>query len=492
MTACFIIILFILFAGLVALIENKKMNAHQEESGTIQELEIDALFPKQSIGVSECSDIVSNCTTDVPATYVPTTESVKEETIGFLVKVVPEMYKDDGEDEFDEFDDDDEFEDEYDVPYESYTDYLHSITPKTLKHEFVYARELTSTEKYFLRAISNKAVKNLDIARHWYYIYNLNIRATIAQLIGSGHLQVCNDISLERYTIPKLKDILIKKHLPKTGVKQVLIDRIWDNFTENELHDICGDDLMCYKLTEKGEDAVSSLARSATYNLELEDECIKLILDRRYNEAYRLVSDFRLESRIETGLNFDWSSSGIWNGKKLIGSNKKIKHYRACCIFCEMMGISAGKALVMYERLMGEKFDVDKEMSKLPARYYNFYDSNMRELKSYAECGIEKYRIATCLDARTCKKCAHMDGKVFNVADAVIGVNAPPFEYNCRCTTVAHFEKTDLSRLERSARDPETRQHYRVPGDMTYKEWSRQYFPERYKEYFCEEESESE
>ena len=380
----------------------------------------------------------------------------------------------------------DKLDNEYVVPYEQYNEYLHSITPKAIMSKLNAIRPLTSTEKFFLRAVSNKSVKNLDIARHWYYIYNLNICETIALLIGSEHLQICDDIALERYTIPKLKEILVKKELSKTGNKQVLIDRIHDNFTEHELRDICGDELMYYKITEKGKQVVGSLVDSATYNLELEDECIKLILKKQYDEAYRLVGTFRLNSRIQTGLNFDWAKARTWNGRKLIKSNKRIKYYSACCIFCEMMGISTKKALTMYNRIFGKKFDIAKEMAGVSVKHYHFYNNSLRNLNDLKDCDIKKYRISCVLDAKTCKKCAHMDGKIFNVNDAVIGINAPPFEFDCRCMIVAHFEDRDLSNSKRSARNPITKQRFFVPGNTTYREWSKKFLPEKYNEYFCE------
>lgn len=102
------------------------------------------------------------------------------------------------------------------------------------------------------------------------------------------------------------------------------------------------------------------------------------------------------------------------------------------------------------------------------------YIANSAELESYRACGMEKFRFCAVLDIRTSDICAAMDGRVFEVAKAAIGENVPPLHPWCRSTTVAHFEKTDLSRLERSARDPVTGKHSRIPGDMTYEEWKKQ------------------
>ena len=47
--------------------------------------------------------------------------------------------------------------------------------------------------------------------------------------------------------------------------------------------------------------------------------------------------------------------------------------------------------------------------------------------KAYVECDIDKYEILATLDKRTSKICQDLDGEVFNVKDAIVGVNMPPF-----------------------------------------------------------------
>ena len=47
--------------------------------------------------------------------------------------------------------------------------------------------------------------------------------------------------------------------------------------------------------------------------------------------------------------------------------------------------------------------------------------------KAYDELDIDKYKILATLDKRTSEICQKLDGEVFNVKDAVIGVNMPPF-----------------------------------------------------------------
>ena len=51
--------------------------------------------------------------------------------------------------------------------------------------------------------------------------------------------------------------------------------------------------------------------------------------------------------------------------------------------------------------------------------------------------GVEKYKILSAHDGRTCDKCADLDGKIFPIDKAEIGVNFPPFHPRCRDTILA-------------------------------------------------------
>lgn len=94
----------------------------------------------------------------------------------------------------------------------------------------------------------------------------------------------------------------------------------------------------------------------------------------------------------------------------------------------------------------------------------------------YKEDGVGKYQILATLDSRTCGICGDLDGKVYEVDKAVAGVNMPPFHPLCRCTDMPYYDDTDLTDITRAARDPETGKNYKVPADMTYKEWKKEYF----------------
>lgn len=57
--------------------------------------------------------------------------------------------------------------------------------------------------------------------------------------------------------------------------------------------------------------------------------------------------------------------------------------------------------------------------------------------------GYDKYQIVPSWHSQICDKCQQMAGKFFDVNEAKIGTNAPPFHPNCQCTI--ERKKTDAS-----------------------------------------------
>ncbi len=98
------------------------------------------------------------------------------------------------------------------------------------------------------------------------------------------------------------------------------------------------------------------------------------------------------------------------------------------------------------------------------------------EIASYKELGINKQIFVATLDKRTSEACRENDGKIIEVDKAVIGVNVPPLHPFCRSVVVAAPEDLeDLKNGTRVAKTPVTGEVYKVPQNMTYKEWFKEY-----------------
>ena len=98
--------------------------------------------------------------------------------------------------------------------------------------------------------------------------------------------------------------------------------------------------------------------------------------------------------------------------------------------------------------LTGAKRDkVTKELMKMFNVGYNQadrlvrtelnYQNNKAALDTMVKAGIKKFRVLTAQDDRVCKECEEISKKVFNIEEATVGVNVPPFHPNERCTIVA-------------------------------------------------------
>lgn len=93
----------------------------------------------------------------------------------------------------------------------------------------------------------------------------------------------------------------------------------------------------------------------------------------------------------------------------------------------------------------------------------------------FKELGVDQYEILAALDSRTCDICQELDGEVFTMKEYEVGMTAPPFHPNCRCTTIPYFDDEFSAVEQRAARDPETGKTVYVPADMKYQEWEERY-----------------
>lgn len=102
--------------------------------------------------------------------------------------------------------------------------------------------------------------------------------------------------------------------------------------------------------------------------------------------------------------------------------------------------------------------------------YKESIENNIAEIESYKEADIEKYVFLATLDSKTCPICGDLDGKIFCVKDAKIGLNLPPMHKDCRCTTIAYMGDGE-ELINRRARDPVTGKNYVLDKNINYSNW---------------------
>lgn len=143
-------------------------------------------------------------------------------------------------------------------------------------------------------------------------------------------------------------------------------------------------------------------------------------------------------------------------------------------------GLMSGKSSRRMAQELQDMTDYGKFAAERLVRTETTYVTNMAELESYKELGIDKYIFLATLDLRTSPMCREYDGKIIEVSKGVPGCNLPPLHPYCRSTTRAYFE--NMERLQRRARDPDTGKTYIVPGDMKYQEWYNKFVVDKYGE----------
>lgn len=175
-------------------------------------------------------------------------------------------------------------------------------------------------------------------------------------------------------------------------------------------------------------------------------------------------------SRVNTLLKSEWSeanySERIWNSTQNLADSLKEQ-----LLISFMTGASVSKTA----REISERFQVSAYNARRLVRTESNYIANQAEHDAYKRLGIEEYQFIATLDTRTSKPCRELDGRVFNVEDGKPGINMPPMHPNCRSTTIMYDADSPIK--SRAARD-ESGKLISVPGDMTYKQWLKEYHPE--------------
>lgn len=124
-------------------------------------------------------------------------------------------------------------------------------------------------------------------------------------------------------------------------------------------------------------------------------------------------------------------SDRIWTNK-----DKLINFIEQDLSTALIRGLSIQK---MSKQLMERLGVLYYESERLVRTETNFIQ-NQAHLKGYETAGQSRYRISAHLDSRTSDICRDQNGKVYNIKDATVGVNMPPFHCYCRSRIIPVVE----------------------------------------------------
>jgi SPP1 gp7 family putative phage head morphogenesis protein len=155
-------------------------------------------------------------------------------------------------------------------------------------------------------------------------------------------------------------------------------------------------------------------------------------------------------------------SQRIWNNTDVLAKQLQGKLGAA---------IASGQAQPKTVREIQERFGVSKYYAKRLVQTETNYFENSAEIESLQSMDIEKFVFVATLDGRTSVICQYHDGRIYNVADAIMGYNVPPLHPNCRSTIRAYFGREWEPEM-RIARDPRTGRNQYV-YNQSYDFWAK-------------------
>ena len=138
-------------------------------------------------------------------------------------------------------------------------------------------------------------------------------------------------------------------------------------------------------------------------------------------------------------------------------------------------GLASGKSYDKMARDIAKATDSSKKRSQTLVRTEGTRITSQSNLKNMVDSGVRKFEFIATLDNKTSNICSSMDGMIFNIEDAEIGVNVPPLHPNCRSTIAPYIEDfDDLEYDERAERDLITgkTEIIRSADKLTYSDWA--------------------
>lgn len=167
----------------------------------------------------------------------------------------------------------------------------------------------------------------------------------------------------------------------------------------------------------------------------IEQEALKGTLETVYNDSYREIRlDFEVESSVaylDTDtlsdlINYPWSgtdfSNRIWENRAALGRVLKEEIIQSF-----IQGISVKD---LSDKIMGRMNSDRKNTERLVRTELN-YALNQATKKGYEDSEVEEYEYLAEIDSRTSPQCRELNGKVFKLEDAKVGVNYPPMHPHC-------------------------------------------------------------
>lgn len=158
------------------------------------------------------------------------------------------------------------------------------------------------------------------------------------------------------------------------------------------------------------------------YSSTIKDNYYQTIFDIHKAIGVGVSFSYIDNDMIKEILAFPWSgrhySQRLWSNRTKL-KNAMIEELTQMLI--------QGKGVKETSKALSKRLDADLKNCIRLIHTEHSYFMEISSQKAYVECDIDKYEILATLDKRTSEICQKLDGEVFNVKDAIVGVNMPPF-----------------------------------------------------------------
>ncbi len=131
------------------------------------------------------------------------------------------------------------------------------------------------------------------------------------------------------------------------------------------------------------------------------------------------------------------------------------------------LGFIQGSSVQKMAKAIDDVMDKGRYNAERLVRTECKYFANQGELMGYKENGIKRYRFIGGTEGSGSCICAELNGQVFNVEDAMAGINYPPIHPNCLCIVVADFGDKGMFNREIKAEPLEK--------NIKFREWKEKY-----------------
>lgn len=218
------------------------------------------------------------------------------------------------------------------------------------------------------------------------------------------------------------------------------------NFSTNEL-------LLLKYINKTKENSPIPKYFTSRYNLNV-DNCIKLFWDYGLIE-YASLNDTLEHCSVQQLKDILLKHNLRTSGNKSTLITKIIENIDTSTLVVGLdkyISLTDKGEQLLNNNLSQEEYDnrylVERHIPTFEERYAKSYE----ELQSLQKLNSNKhitfvYTIRTMDDNAVCEHCAALEGKRFNITDAVIGVNYPPFK-NCKCDYCRCFASSHIEIIE--------------------------------------------